>query len=112
MSTLPGLLLFSFSQLATGFPENEIVQLLKLHPLSNTEEPCFLATDCDTEVGKCGPTIAVHLDDSANVDSGMKIDTVDFTETDDLSLISQKLDAMFDTSNSLIADNRMYAHTA
>ena len=76
------------------------MQLLKLHPLSNIEGPRFLVIDCDTGVGKWGPTTAVHQDDSANVDSGMKIDIIDFTETDDVSFISQKLDAMFDSSNS------------
>lgn len=83
-----------------GFPENEIVQLLKLHPLSNTEGRGFLSIDSDTEVGNCGPNVAVHLDGSAPVDSGMETDTVDSTETDDVALTSQQLDTMLDTSKS------------
>ena len=41
----------------------------------------------------------LHMDDSVTFNSGMEIDTVDFTETD-VSFLSQKWDAMFDTSNS------------
>ena len=70
-----------------GLPENDIVPLLKLQPLSNIEGPCFLLIDCDTGVGNCGQTEAVHLDGSAIVDSGMEIDAVDSTETIDVASI-------------------------
>ena len=63
-------LLFSFSQVEIGFPENDIVQLLNLHPLSNIEGPCFIAIYIVTH-----ELTTVHKSQLyvATVDSGMEI---------------------------------------
>ena len=63
-------LLFSFSQVEIGFAENDIVQLLNLHPLSNIEGPCFIAIYTVTQELTTVHKPQVYV---ATVDSGMEI---------------------------------------